>query len=110
MKNFSGIHPTALIGDGVTIGRDVNIGAHAIVYDNVTIGDSTQIGADVILGEPLADIYRDFVGYVNPPLVIGASSVIRSGSIIYAGSAFGERLETGHRVTIREGMLTRIQN
>jgi acetyltransferase-like isoleucine patch superfamily enzyme len=103
MKNVSGIHPTALIGDGVAMGKDVVIGPRAIIYDNVTLGDGCQIGADVILGEPLADIYRDAANYVNPTLVIGANSIIRSGSIIYAGSQFGERFETGHRVTIREG-------
>ena len=103
MKNFSGIHPTALIGDGVTIGRDVTIGPRVIVYDNVTIGDGVWIGADVILGEPVAGIYRNADRYNNPPLMIGASSIIRSGCIIYAGSTFGDRLETGHRVTIREG-------
>lgn len=103
MKNFSGIHPTALIGDGVTIGRGVAIGPRAIVYDNVCIGDHSQIGADVILGEPLADIYRSPDDYVNPVLEIGKSSLVRSGSILYAGSEFGDKLETGHRVTIREG-------
>jgi acetyltransferase-like isoleucine patch superfamily enzyme len=103
MKNFSGIHPTAIMGDGVKIGDDVVVGPHVIVYDNVTIGDGCRIGADAILGEPLAGIYRDAANYVNPPLTIGAGSVIRSGSIIYAGSTLGRGLETGHRVTIREG-------
>lgn len=108
MKNYSGIHPTALIGDGVTIGQQVTIGPRAIIYDNVKIGDGSQIGADVILGEPLADIYRNGEEYSNPVLTIGASSIVRSGSILYAGSTFGERLETGHRVTIREGTIAGI--
>lgn len=103
MKNFSGIHPTALIGDGVSLGRDVVIGPRAIIYDHVSIGDRCQIGADVILGEPNASIYSSPDSYVNPQLTIGAASIIRSGSILYAGSKFGEQLETGHRVTIREG-------
>lgn len=103
MKNFSGIHPTALIGDGVRIGENVRIGAHSVVYDNVIIGDGCQIGGGVILGEPTAAIYRDHDLYENPSLVLGAGSVVRSGSILYAGSSFGDKLETGHRVTIREG-------
>lgn len=103
MKNFSGIHPTALIGDDVTIGKNVTIGAHCIVYDNVVIGDDCKLGANVILGEPTAAIYSEPVAYVNPLLELGPKSIIRSGSILYAGSRFGARLETGHRVTIREG-------
>lgn len=102
MRNFQDIHPTALIGDNVTIGKNVTIGARTIIYDNVTIGDSTIIGANSILGEPQASIYEDLSGYQNPKLSIGANSLIRSGTIIYAGSEIGEEFECGHRVTIRE--------
>lgn len=102
MKNFFGIHPSALIGDNVQIGDSVSIGPRAIVYDNVQVGDHSVIGADVILGEPTAAIHEDAGNYENPALVIGSRSNIRSGSIVYAGSVFGTRLETGHRVTIRE--------
>jgi acetyltransferase-like isoleucine patch superfamily enzyme len=35
--------------------------------------------------------------------VIGAGALVRSHSIFYEGSTFGERLVTGHRVTVREG-------
>ena len=103
MKNFSGIHPTALIGEGVYIGRDVVAGANTIIYDNVRIGDGCRIGANVILGEPVSSFYSDLNDYSNEPLQLGISSIVRSGSILYAGSKFGDGLETGHRVTIREG-------
>lgn len=102
LKNFFGIHPTAIVGDNVTLGEGVTIGPRAIVYDHVEIGDDCFVGADVTLGEPLSAIHADPDGYENPPLVIGAGSSIRSRSIIYAGSRFGPGLETGHRVTIRE--------
>jgi acetyltransferase-like isoleucine patch superfamily enzyme len=36
------------------------------------------------------------------PLVIGHSAHIRSHSVFYQGSTFGDRLVTGHRVTVRE--------
>jgi len=102
MRNFHDIHPTALIGDNVHIGKNVTVGARAIIYDNVTIGDSTVIGANCILGEPQAGIYKDLSGYQNPELSLGANSLIRSGTIIYAGTEIGESFECGHRVTIRE--------
>jgi acetyltransferase-like isoleucine patch superfamily enzyme len=35
--------------------------------------------------------------------VLGEASVVRSHSVIYAGSSFGRGLQTGHRVLIREG-------
>lgn len=103
MKNFEGIHPTALIGDGVMLGRNVTVGPHAVIYDNVYIGDDSVIGAHVILGEPCADFYGADANYSNRVLEIGSGARIRSGSVLYAGSSFGDGLETGHRVTIREG-------
>jgi acetyltransferase-like isoleucine patch superfamily enzyme len=35
---------------------------------------------------------------------VGPASVIRSHSVLYGGSTFGSRLETGHMVTLREGL------
>lgn len=102
MKNYFGIHPSALIGENVTIGQNVTIGAKSIVYDNVVIGDDTFIGPDCIIGEPNVAIHDLRDSYINPVLQIGAGSLIRSGSIIYAGSTLGENFECGHRVTIRE--------
>ncbi|MCC8189720.1 MAG: UDP-3-O-(3-hydroxymyristoyl)glucosamine N-acyltransferase, partial [Planctomycetes bacterium] len=33
-----GIHPTAVIGDGVTLGRDVSVGANAVVESGAVVG------------------------------------------------------------------------
>jgi acetyltransferase-like isoleucine patch superfamily enzyme len=35
-------------------------------------------------------------------LIIGSSSLVRSGSVLYAGTTIGAGLETGHNVVIRE--------
>lgn len=102
MKNVFGVHPTAIIGENVLLGENVSIGANAIVYDNVTIGDNSVVGAQCILGEPNADVYSDRGTYENPKLIIGSNSLIRSGTVVYAGSTLGAHFECGHRVTIRE--------
>ena len=83
------------------IGNNVRIGDNTIIYDNVTIGDNTVICNDCVLGEPLNNYYSNS-NYENPPLLIGANSLIRSHSIFYAGSSLGDFLQTGHRVTVRE--------
>lgn len=90
------IHPTAIISDGAQLGAGVKIGAYTIIHDNVLVGDGTEIGSHCEVGIPSA--LSD-----GSPLVIGKSSLIRSHSIFYAGSSFGDRLSTGHRVTVREG-------
>lgn len=90
------IHPTAIVSPKAVIGLNVEIGAFSIIYDNVVIGDNSVIGAFCEIGilSALSD---------GSPLVIGQGSLIRSHSIFYQASSFGENLTTGHRVTVREG-------
>lgn len=90
------IHPTALVDAQAKLGRDVTIGPFTIVHGNVEIGDGSVIESHCEIGHPtpLADGSR---------LSIGAASVIRSHSVFYEGSNFGEGLKTGHRVIVREG-------
>jgi acetyltransferase-like isoleucine patch superfamily enzyme len=96
------IDPSARMGRNVEIGANVTIGCDCIIYDNVRIGANTLIGPHCILGEPTMGFYRD-AAYENAPLIIGPNSILRAGSVIYAGSEFGEGFQTGGRVSIREG-------
>ncbi len=90
------------ISPSAKIGKNVKIGARTIIYDNVEIGDDTIICNDCVIGEPLNDYYSQGDTYQNPPTKIGANSLIRSHTIIYAGNVIGDYFQTGHRTTIRE--------
>jgi acetyltransferase-like isoleucine patch superfamily enzyme len=90
------------LGENVRLGKNVLIGDNTVVYDNVIIGDNAIICNDCVIGEPGRDYYRNDGNYVQPETVIGAGALIRSHTILYAGSEFGENFTTGHRVTIRE--------
>jgi acetyltransferase-like isoleucine patch superfamily enzyme len=89
------ISPKAQIGQGVRIGDNT------VVYDNVIVGDNTTICNDCTIGEPLNSYYSD-PNYENPVTVIGAGSLLRSHTILYASCRVGRSFNTGHRVTIRE--------
>ena len=41
------IHPTAIVGEGVTLGADVGIGPFSIVADGAVIGDGCEIASHV---------------------------------------------------------------
>lgn len=84
-----------------SIGNNVRIGDNTIIFDNVIIEDNVTIAHNCVLGEPLNDYYLN-PEYTNPVTKIGANSLIRSHSIIYAGNILGENVSTGHRVTLRE--------
>jgi len=107
------LHPSAKIGQNVTIQEGVNIGKNVIIEDdayidygciirdNVHIKKGSFIGARSILGEYLMDFYKDKTNKVHP-LVIGENALIRTENVIYGDTVIGNNFQTGHKVTIRE--------
>lgn len=89
------------LSESANIGENVKIGRNSIIHDNVIIGDNCTICENCIIGEPGVESYVN-EGYQNPPTIIGSNSLIRSGSIIYSDSEFGEGFKTGNMVSIRE--------
>ncbi len=89
------IATSAIISPLATIGKNVTIDDYTIVRDNVILEDDVTIHSHCIIGERAA---TPGLG----PLTIGRGALIRSHSIFYEGSRFGESLRTGHHVTIRE--------
>jgi len=89
------IHPTAFISPKAKVDETVSVGPFTVIHDNVQVGRETRIDGYCELGypTPLAD---------DQPLIVGCNSVIRSHSVFYQGSCFGDGLVTGHRVTVRE--------
>lgn len=109
MSDFRGNNVTikegCIIGQNVILEDDVYIDYNCIIRDNVTIKRGTFIGANCIIGEYNADFFENRINKEHP-LIIGEESLIRSGSIIYGGSEFGDHFQTGHQVTIRENTKT----
>lgn len=118
-KNSSFVRKNCIIGENVSFGKNVTLGYNCIIEDNVVIGDNvyidnnsiirsnvvigdgSSVGANCIIGEYLMDFYQDRGCHIHP-LTIGKNALIRSGSIIYAGSQIGNDFQTGHQVVIRE--------
>ena len=78
-----GIHPTAVIGEGVRLGRDVSVGPYAVVGRGTRIGDRARIGAQVVIGEG-CELGEDVVLHPHVTLYngvrIGARSIVHSGA------------------------------
>jgi acetyltransferase-like isoleucine patch superfamily enzyme len=68
----------------------------AILYESVDLGENATIGPWAVLGSPPAGDPGDLV------LRVGRDAVIRSHSVIYAGSVIGDAFQTGHGTLIRE--------
>jgi acetyltransferase-like isoleucine patch superfamily enzyme len=85
-------------GSTPLLGKNTKIHPTAIVHDNVVIGDNTIIDAFCEIGYPTPLANSD-------KTIIGKDSIIRSHSVVYQGSQFGDRLHVAHRVTIRENTI-----
>ncbi len=79
------------------IGKNVNIGPGTVIHDNVVIGDNVTIEGQCIIGVPTKHAQGN-------PLILGNDSYIRSHSVFYEGSKFGNKLITGHHLLIRENI------
>ncbi|HVT29588.1 MAG TPA: hypothetical protein VHE81_16345 [Lacipirellulaceae bacterium] len=75
------------------------IASTAKIYPNVRLGANVRIGAWAVVGRPPAGIEPGEL-----ETVIGDGSIIRSHSVLYAGSKIGERFQTGHHAVVGPGM------
>ena len=80
-----GIHPTAVIGQNVKLGRDIALQPYVVLSDHVEIGDRTVVYAGCYVGHH-AKIGADCLIYPNVSIreriQIGDRVVIHSGSVI----------------------------
>ena len=92
------IHCTAIVDPLANISDNVEIGPFSIIHANVVLAGGSKIGAYCELG--IASSLSK-----GTPLIIEKDSIIRSHSVFYESSRFGEKLVTGHRVTVRENTI-----
>lgn len=91
-----------IIEENVTIGQDVEIGNNVIIKSDVQISSGARIEDNVILGYRTLSKLRGDYQAKELTTIIGESSLIRSGAIIYAGCKIGRHTKTGHNILIRE--------
>lgn len=82
IKHPKGIHPTAILGKQVCLGKNVAIGPYTVVENDVSIGDSTIIYAHCYMGN---------------------NTKIGTDTLIYSNVSIRERVTIGNRVIIHCG-------
>jgi UDP-N-acetylglucosamine acyltransferase len=79
------IHPTAIIEDGVSIGKDNYIGPYCIIKKGTTIGNNNRFESHVVIGSNAE--HRDyFKSGSNYSVVIGDNNIFREYITINAGT------------------------
>jgi UDP-3-O-[3-hydroxymyristoyl] glucosamine N-acyltransferase len=97
-----GVHPAAVVGPGVTLGKDVSIGPCAVIEEGATLGDGAVVMAHSYVGHRArlgADAFLYPHVVVREDCVLGDRVVIHSGTIIGA-DGFGYARDGGsyHKV------------
>ena len=92
-----GVHPTAVVGDSVEMGADVEIGPYAVLGDRCRIGARTSIGSGCVVGERSV-LGEDCVLYPRVTLYagvqIGSRVILHSGCVL-GSDGFGYVFEGG---------------
>lgn len=82
-----GIHPTAIIEPGATVGNDVYIGAYAFIEMNAVVGDGCNIYPHAFIGEG-ARLGNNCTVYSGAKIykecVVGNNCILHAGSVIGA--------------------------
>lgn len=108
-----GIHPTAVIGEGVRINpAAVSIGPCATIDSGAAIADGVIIGANTHVG-PDARIGKDSLLHPNVTVLqaclIGERVIIHSGTVI-GSDGFGYAFEQGRHRKIRQAGIVQIDD
>ncbi|MFC1575279.1 UDP-3-O-(3-hydroxymyristoyl)glucosamine N-acyltransferase [Gemmatimonadota bacterium] len=82
-----GIHPTAVLGAGVELGAEVQVGPYAVLEEGVVVGDRARIGAHTVLGAGS---------------MVGEDSLLYPHVVLYPGTKVGARviLHSGVRLGV----------
>lgn len=107
-----GVHPTAVLGQGVTLGENVSIQPYVVVEDGVKIGANTVIGAHGYIGHG-ARIGEGC--HLAPRVTVGARSVVGHRVILHSGvvvgsDGFGYEFSGGKHVKIPQTGIVQIDD
>lgn len=81
-----GIHASASVDPGASIGKDVHIGANAVIGPGCDVADACSIGPGSVL---IADVSIDIGSRIHANVTIGEAVVIGQRTTIHAGAVIG---------------------
>lgn len=81
-----GIHPTAVLGEQVSLGSSVSVGAYVVIEDRVKIDDDTTIKPHTFIGD------NSRIGkncYIHPRVTISEKVELGDNVIVHSGTVLG---------------------
>jgi acetyltransferase-like isoleucine patch superfamily enzyme len=95
--------PGLLLGDGVELPDDAEIGANVVIHAGVRLGPEVRIQDGAIVGKALV-LGKHSQAQLGEPgeTVIGAGAVIAAGAVVVAGASVGTAAFVGDQAHVRE--------
>jgi UDP-3-O-[3-hydroxymyristoyl] glucosamine N-acyltransferase len=81
-----GVHPTAVIGQGVALGEGVSIQPYVVIEDGAKVGARSVIGAHGYIGHE-ASVGEDC--QIAPRVTVGARCLLGNRVIVHSGAVVG---------------------
>lgn len=102
-----GIHPTAVLGEGVALGKGAHIGPYAVIGDGCRIGNDAVLLAHVVL-YPGVQVGDRFLAHahavVRENCILGDDVTLQNGAVIGSdGFGFGRNPEGRWEKTLHPG-------
>lgn len=83
---LTGIHPSAVVASGASLGHQVGIGPHVVIEEGVQVGDGTQIGAGSYLGR---DVRIGSHCVLHPRVYVGERCLLGNRVVLHPGAVVG---------------------
>lgn len=103
-----GIHPSAVIGSHVRLGKNLTIEAGVVIADDSVIGDNVHLLPNVVLGKSCVigdhTIIKSNVSIMDGTMV-GTHSIIHSGSVIGSDGFGFTQTDDTHQKIIHTGIV-----
>jgi UDP-N-acetylglucosamine acyltransferase len=97
------IHPTAIIGPGVTMGKNNKILPYTIIWGPTTIGDNNIIGPHAVIGSTGQDSRNPRYDSSASPIEIGNNNIIREFTAVQK-PAYRDITRIGNDVFLMQGV------
>ncbi len=92
-----------VLGEGVQIADDADIGANVVIHAGTVVGPGCVIQDNVVLGKTPKLARRSTAKARDlPGLVLGGGVTVCSGAVVFAGTTIGARTVIGDQAFVRE--------
>ena len=98
--------PGLLLGEGVEVPEDAEIGGNVVIHAGTSLGAGVRLQDGAVLGKPVALGPRSNAPRRDPgALEVAEGATICAGAVVVAGARIGARAVVGDQAHVREGAI-----